>query len=305
MKTISAPNKYIVVTNYLGRAMKLAPILFLFIFMQVAGTTACSKPIPDDSVKRQQTIERNCKPLYTAVEYGEINLVKKIITIKTSENQLDCIKYALQQNGTSGKKNQFQAFRYLVDTLVAMQLPDQQSILNKTLKNYVIKYLSHEPEYTEYLLSVGALPKNPDEHGKLPVASALWAVNDLGNCKTPSLLINASSPEILANQNKTGETALIQSIIDIAPCFDELNLLAQKSAGINLVDQHGNTALHYVLMEIKGYMDSGRETSLFNLALLRILHTLRKRGASTKIPNKKSITPAQLLRELKSKGCKC
>ena len=182
-----------------GLAMKLLPILFLFI--QVAVTTACSETIPIDSEKRQRTIEHNCKPLYTAVEYGKIDVVKKLIKTKTQQNQLACIKYAMQQKHASGTKKQFQSFRYIVERLIAMKLPDQQIILNKVLQDYAIVYLSDDPEYTEYLLSVGALPKNSNEYGKLPVANALWIVNDLGDCKTPYLLINASSPEILANQN--------------------------------------------------------------------------------------------------------
>lgn len=283
--------------------MKLLPTLFLLVFIQGAVATACSEVIPIDSKKRKQTIELNCKPLYMAVKNGKINVIKKIIKTKTQKNQLACIKYALHQTSPTGRKTQFQAFQYLAKKLIAMKLPDQQIIFNKVLQDYAIVYLSDSPEYTEYLLSVGALPKTPNKYGKLPVAAALWAVNDYGDCKTPSLLINASSPKILAHQNKAGETALMQSIDKGSICTDELKLLAQKSAGLNLFDQHGNTALHHLMIEMKRSMDSSSgEVRAINLAQLRIL---RKRGASFKIPNKQSITPYQLLRELKRKGCKC
>jgi len=121
-------------------------------------------------------------------------------------------------------------------------------------------------------------------------------------CKTPYLLINSSSPEVLALQNKTGETALMQSIDKGYPCSDGLKLLAQKSAGLDLVGRNGNTALHYVLMKIKRDLDSDREVFPADLALLRVL---RNRGASITLANKLSITPSQLLRDLQEKGCKC
>jgi ankyrin repeat protein len=276
----------------------------LFIFIPTVATTACSAP-PIDPKKGQQTIEYKCQPLYMAVKNGNIKVVKNLIKEKSQENKLACIKYALQQKNAYGGESQYQSFRYLVEKLIAMKLPDQQKILNNILKNYAIVYLSVNPEYTEYLLGVGALPKTPNKNGELPVANALWIVNDLGDCKTPFLLINASSPEILAHQNKDGQTALMQAIINTSVCSDEFKLLAKKSSGLDLVDKQGNTALHYILMEIKRYTDMDRKDSLFYLEALQVLQILKKRGASTKIPNNKSITPSQLLRDLQKKGCKC
>ncbi len=292
----------ILVTMIQVFTMKLFPILLLFAVFQVTVTTACSEVTPIDSKVRQQTIDHACKPLYTAVKMGKINVVKKLLTKNMQESQLTCIKYAMQQRFASLDNNQFLAFRYLVEKLIAMKLPEQQTILNKLLRDYAITYLSASPSYTEYLLSVGALSKTPNEFGELPATTALGTVNDYGNCNTPKLLINASSPEVLALQNKTGKTALMQSIGKGLLCSDEFNLLAQKSAGLNLVDHTGNTSLHYLLMEMKRAMDSGGEVDARDLALLRIL---RRRGASMKIPNKQSLTSSQLLSYLKKKGCKC
>ena len=282
--------------------MKLLSTLLLFVFC-IQVTTACSETIPINSKDRRQEVH-DCKPLHIAVEEGKINVVKKIIKTKTQKDQLTCIKYAIRQTAPIGGENQFQAFRYLAEQLIRMKLPDQQTILNDLLQNYAIVYLSADLDYTEYLLSVGALPKKPNKSGWFPVTSALWAVNDYGDCKTSRLLINASSPEVLALQNKVGETALVQSVDRAGSCPDELKLLVQKTAGLNLVDQDGNTALHHVLMKMKRDINpvSQKQPYKVDLELLRIL---LKRGASTKIPNKKSITSSQLLRELKRKGCKC
>ncbi len=280
--------------------MKL--LLTLFIFCTQV-TTACSETIPIDSKSRQQEVY-DCKALHIAVEEGKINVVKKIIKTKTRKNQLTCIKYATRQTAPIGGENQFQAFRYLVEQLIRMNLPDQQTILNDLLQNHAIIYLSANSDYTKYLLSVGALPKKTNKSGLFPVTSALWAVNDYGDCKTSRLLINASSPEVLALQNKVGETALMQSIDSAGSCPDELKLLARKSVGLNLVDQHGNTVLHYVLMKMKRDINpvSQKQPYKVDLELLRIL---LKKGASTKTPNKKFVTPAQLLHDLKRKDCKC
>jgi ankyrin repeat protein len=186
-----------------------------------------------------------------------------------------------------------------------MKLPSQQIILNDLLQNYAIVYLSADSDYTDYLLKAGALPKAPDKFGWLPVASALWTVNDYGDCETPRLLINASNPKILALQNKKGETALMQIIDKGNPCHDELKLLAQKSDGLNLVDHHGNTALHYLLKQMNKNMDAFNGHGDVFPSNLEVLRILLERRASTKISNKKSKTPAQLLHELKRKGCKC
>jgi len=114
-----------------------------------------------------------------AVENGEIDLVKKLIKIKTQDNPLTCIQYALRQTNPTGRKDQFLAFRFLIEKLIIMRLPDQQCILDKLLQDYAIVYLSSQPEFTDYLLSVDALPKMPNKSGEFPVADALWAVKRL------------------------------------------------------------------------------------------------------------------------------
>ena len=281
--------------------MRLLSNLFLLVLF--IPVTACSKAMPIDSKAEQKEIIHNCQILYTEVKKGRINEVKKLIKEKTQKNQLTCIKYAIQQKDTTGNKKQFQAFRYLVEVLIKMKLPDQQNTLTKVLQDYAIVYLAEMPEYTEYLLSTGALPKMPNKYGKLPVATALWAANDHGSCKTPRLLINASNSKILSVQNKAGETALMQSVDKGLICSNELKLLAKKSADLNLVDQYGNTALHYLLMQMNKNM--GNNDEYIFPSDIDVLHILLNRGASTQIPNKKSITPAQLLHKLKKKGCKC
>ena len=272
-------------------------ITFLLVSIMYLETSA------GNSKENPQAVNHACKLLKSAVEKGDINLVKKLIReMRVRESQLVCIKYAIKQTLPTGERKQFQSFRYLVEGLLSMNLLDEQIILNKLLQDYAIVYLSNDPWYTEYLLGVGALPKMPNKSGQFPVVSALWAVNDYGDCDTPRLLINASNPEMLVLQNKNGETPLMQSIGIGYLCPDELKLLAKKSAGLDIVDHKGNTSLHYLLLKIKRDMELGKEVNAIDLELLCIL---LKRGASIKIANKQSITPSQLLTDLQDKGYKC
>jgi len=269
--------------------MKLSLYTF-FIIITFSIHPVNSESISIESKSNLKTINPSCKEMYSAVDKGDIGLVRNIINkLETQEEKLACIKYSLQQRRATEEKGQFQAFQYLVELLITMELPNQQDILNKILRNYTIVYLSKSPVFTRYLLSVGALPKVPNESGWFPVTSALWAPNDWGDCETPRLLINASSPEILALQNKEGETALMQSMDKGIACPDEHRLLAEKTPNLNFSDNNGNTALHHLLIQMK------KDDSITNEYNSVILDILFKRGASTKIPNKKNVTPSQLL----------
>ncbi len=286
----------------LGLIMKLF-LYTLFSIIVFSIHPVNSEAISIESKSSLKTVNPACKAMYNAVDKGEIDLVKNIVgKLKTQEDKLVCIKYSLQQRRATEEKEQFQAFRYLVELLITMKLPNQQDLLNKILRDYTIVYLSKSPVFTKYLLSVGALPKNPDEFGEFPVVSALWVPNDWGDCETPHLLINASSPKILELQNKEGETALMQSMDKGIACPDEHRLLAGKTPNLNFSDKNGNTALHYLLFEINKGFFYGTVNREYSLAILRIL---LKRGASMKIPNKNNVTPSQLLQELQDKGCKC
>jgi len=272
-------------------------ILYFFIYPVYSETILIKSKL---NIKMVKPI---CKEMYIAVEKGDINLVKTLVEkLETQEAKLTCIKHSLQQKRATEEKEQFQAFQYLVQLLISMRLPEQKNILNMILRDYTIVYLSKSPEFTRYLLSLGALPKTPNEFGEFPITSALWTPHDWGDCETARLLINASSPEVLALQNKGGETALMQSVGERTTCFDEYKLLAEKTPNLNVSDNEGNTVLHHLLFEIKEDFFHGLDTPGLSLDILNIL---LKRGASMEISNRDNLKPYQLLQELQDKGCKC
>jgi len=281
--------------------MKSLSVFFLIIYFFIYPVS--SETISIKFKSNRITVKPVCKEMYSAVEKGDINVVKNLVgKLETREAKLACIKYSLKQKRATEEKGQFQAFKYLVELLISMRLPEQKTILNKILRDYTIVYLSNSPEFTRYLLSLGALPKTPNEFGEFPITSALWTPHDRGDCETPRLLINASSPEVLALQNKEGETALMQSVGERTTCFDEYKLLAEKTPNLNVSDNEGNTVLHHLLFEIKEYFSHGLDTPELSLDVLSIL---LKRGASMEVSNKKNVKPYQLLQELQDKGCKC
>ncbi len=281
--------------------MKSLSIFFLIICFFICPVS--SKTISIKSKPNLKIVNLICKEMYSAVDNGDINVVKNIVgKLETQEAKLACIKHSLQQKRATEEKEQFQAFQYLVELLISMRLPEQKDILNNILRDYTIIYLSQSPEFTKYLLSVGSLPKTPNEFKEFPITSALWTPHDWGDCETPRLLIKASSPEILALQNKVGETALMQSVGERTTCIDEYKLLAEKTPNLNVSDNEGNTVLHHLLFEIKEYFSHGLDTPELSLDILSIL---LKRGASMEVSNKKNVKPYQLLQELQDKGCKC
>ena len=273
-------------------------LIICFFIFPVSSETISIKSKPNIKI-----VNFICKEMYSAVDKGDINVVKNLFRkLETQEAKLACIKHSLQQKRATEEKEQFQAFQYLVELLISMRLPEQKNILNKILRDYAIIYLSKSPEFTKYLLNVDALPTVPNEFGWFPVTSALWAPHDWGDCETPRLLINASSYEILSLQNKMGETALMQSAGEGTTCFDEYRLLAEKTPNLNVSDNEGNTALHHLLFEIKKNFSHGLDAPELSLDILSIL---LKRGASMEISNKKNVKPYQVLQELQDKGCKC
>ena len=249
----------------------------------------------------------SCTTLERAIWNGNVAGVKKFVQTFDKKTNETCMRNALLQTSTSGLDDQFFLYKYVLQKLVDMQLPDQQMMLNSYL-HHTSFYLSRDPRFTSLLLSLGADPTSPSADGTSALSGAFWMTNDGGVCETTQVLINAMNPEDFSLKYKSTYgvnqpqddffiTPLMESLYMSGFCEEQFRMMASKANHLNQQDSNGNTSLHHTFqfMVKQGIRD-------YALEMTKIL---RDKGASMDIKNHQGISPTQLLLELKEKSRSC
>lgn len=218
-----------------------------------------------------------------------------------------CIRHALNR---SWGQLEYKLFYKLVEELIAMNLPNQQALLDELLATYVVNdKQALEHKYVQALLAFGSNPATTQYDTPI-LSRAFWHTYvGGGTCKTARLIIDALSPEDLAipYNNRAGnhpeKNIDATTLMDVSSlstlCPEEGQLVVEKAAEINKQDKNGNTALHHF------YLDVIAQKNLLIPHKVDFINILRKRGASFDIPNKDNMTAEQLRLQLKQDKKRC
>ncbi len=236
-----------------------------------------------------------------AIEPVDSASIERFNQSASIEARQRCIVHILTQPAT---RIEFTLFKQWVQMIIAMDLPNQQSILDSVLDSYVVNdKQALEHRYVEELLIFGANPAAKNSAGTHVLGEAFWATYvGGGTCETIRLIIGELSSEDLTipypnrpsgyPEQNIGATPLMSMANLGLYCPAETLLVAERAAEIDRQDKNGNTALHHFYFDMMG-------KAFLSGYQIELIEILRKRGASFEIPNDDDVTANQLRLKLK------